>query len=109
MAKLSLKKTDQFQKYVFEYSWTTKNLDESTNKVVNDIKVTYDTPGSLIVRRSSMELKFDNALSYFSLGLEIPINKVTVYFFFIFFFLSFFLPIIVKILNNYTMLSWTHL
>ena len=76
MAKLSLKKTDQFEKYVFEYSWSTKNVDEATNKLIHDIKVTYDTPGSQIGRRSSMELKFDSALSFVSLGLEIPINKV---------------------------------
>ena len=97
MAKLSLKKTDQFEKYVFEYSWSTKNVDEATNKLINDIKVTYDTPGSQIGRRSSMELKFDSALSFVSLGLEIPINKVIFirfdafclsFFFTVFFFLS---------------------
>ena len=76
MAKLSLKKTDQFSKYVFEYSWTMREADEATNKIVNDIKVSYDTPGSAIVRRSSLDVKFDSALSYVAVGVEIPVNKV---------------------------------
>jgi hypothetical protein len=75
MAKLSLKKTDQFQKYVFEYAWST---DDTDGKTVNDIKVVYDTPGSAISRRSSLALKFDAAFTYVALGLEIPINKVKI-------------------------------
>ena len=76
LAKLSLKKTDQFSKYVFEYSWTTKAMDESTNKLVNEVKLTYDTPGSNVARRSSLEVKFDAVLSYVAASVEIPINKV---------------------------------
>jgi len=76
LAKLSLKKTDQFSKYVFEYSWTMREADEATNKIVNDIKVSYDTPGSAIVRRSSLDVKVDSALSYVAVGVEIPVNKV---------------------------------
>jgi hypothetical protein len=77
MAKLSLKKTDQFQKYVFEYAWST---DDTDGKTVNDIKVVYDTPGSAISRRSSLALKFDAGFTYVALGLEIPINKVNINF-----------------------------
>jgi hypothetical protein len=64
---------------VFEYSWSSKSIDESSNKLVNDVKVTFDTPGSAVDRRSSVEFKFDDLFTYVALGLEIPVNKVSIH------------------------------
>ncbi len=71
--RLFLKKTDTFQRYTFEYSWTRD--EESID--LEKINVILDTPGSMVNRRSSAHLSFDRtSLAYLSLGLEIPVNNV---------------------------------
>ena len=71
--KLGMTKIDIFDKFTFDYEWT---QDEPTQA---QLIVILDTPGSMINRRSSVNLSLDpKTLTSMSLDVEIPVKDVKI-------------------------------
>ena len=70
---VKLQKVDQFSKYTFFYTWRA----DQSNRNYQILTATYDTPGSKINRRSSLDLKYDKVFyRYVSLAMEMPVYDI---------------------------------
>ena len=70
---VKLQKVDQFSKYTFFYTWTA----DQNNPNHEQLTAAFDTPGSKINRRSSLDLKYDKvSYQYVSLVMEMPVHDI---------------------------------
>ena len=73
-ATLHLEKIDSLEKIYFEYSWS-RDDSNPMKGVIDDIRLSLDTPGSSIKRGFSWHLKFDDIKTFFLLKIDFPVWK----------------------------------
>ena len=72
--KIGLEKIDTFDKYTFEY----KRIPATTADAKTKMYAIWDTPGSSINRRTTINLDIDEAtLNFVKIDVEIPVNQVS--------------------------------
>merc|ERR1711981_295123 len=70
---MNLQKTDVFSKYTFQYTWTSDPTDSNNEKLT----AVFDTPGSRINRRSSLDFKYNkHTYQYMALDMEMPVHNI---------------------------------
>ena len=67
-------KVDNFDKLVFEYTWDTDDS-KPEKGIMQDIKLSLDTPGSMVKRNAYIHLKFDDIKTFFLIDLNMPLRK----------------------------------
>ena len=69
---IQLYKTDNFDKYTFDYLWSDQDQDG-----IQEVHLEYDTPGSNINRKSAVEVKFKAMdWSYLDFNLKMPVKGI---------------------------------
>ena len=65
------RKTDTFKGLIVKYSWMQNNA-SALRGVINDISLIYDTPGSIINRKTIFAVKYDDKETFFDIDIIIP-------------------------------------
>ena len=68
---LIFRKTDTFKGLIVKYSWMQNNA-SALRGVINDISLIYDTPGSVINRKTIFAVKYDDKETFFDIDIIIP-------------------------------------
>ena len=68
---LIFRKTDTFKGLIVKYSWM-KNNASALRGIINDISLIYDTPGSIINRKTIFAVKYDDKDTFFDIDIIIP-------------------------------------
>ena len=65
---LIFRKTDTFKGLIAKYSWMQNNA-SALRGVINDISLIYDTPGSVINRKTIFAVKYDDKETFFDIDI----------------------------------------